>query len=808
MKNVCLLLLIPLWFGAGQPVGAQPQPGLSGYVRDAANGEGLIGASVQVKNRSLGVVTNAYGFFSLASPARTDTLLIQYVGFRPQEIPVTSVTDHEPLQIRLQADSRQLAEVSVKAGQASQSVHNLEMGTTSLSMVSLKAMPTLLGEVDVVRSIQLLPGVTSVGEGATGFNVRGGGVDQNLILLDEAPVYNSSHLMGFFSVFNPDAVKDVKLVKGGIPAQYGGRLSSVLDVRMKEGNTERFEASGGIGTVASRLTLEGPLGKREDEGARGSFLVAGRRSYSDLILGLSGDEQLQKNSVYFYDLSAKLNYRLSSKDRIYGSLYASNDVFRVDFEGKKIDMAWKNQTGTLRWNHLFSNRLFANFTGVYSAYSYQLGIPQEAQGDISLDLPQGIRGAAWTSGIKTYTLKADFTLYANPRNTLTFGGNFLRYRFDPGAVSPTNPSSPVEGVALPAKHSREYALYLDNEQTIGTRWGLQYGIRLSAFDYLGPQQVHEYVDTDEGPKIPVDTRQFGKGDVIRSYYNPEPRLSVRYTINPESSVKLSYNRMAQYIHLISNTTAASPLDNWTPSTNNIKPELADQVATGYFRTLQNRWELSAEVYYKKWQNAIDYRNGAETRLNPDLEADLLYGKGRSYGLEGYLRKQQGRLTGWLSYTLSRSEQQISGISNNQWYAARFDRRHVGSLVGTYALTDRWNLSANFTYSTGVPTTAPNARYEVDGGTIVVPINTGNVRNNFRLPAYHRLDLSASWRSRPRSDRRWRSEWVFAVYNVYARRNPFSIYFEQSDGRNTRQTNAVRLAVLGTLLPSVTYNFRF
>ncbi|CCH52987.1 TonB-dependent receptor [Fibrisoma limi BUZ 3] len=806
-------LLVALFLAqAWHPVAAQSKQTVYGYVRDAANGEGMVGASVRLKSQPTGVTTNPYGYFSLTLPPLADTLIISFIGFQSQSLSVAALKPEQAVQIRLVAVARQMNEVTVQANGTPQNIRSLEMGTVRLDLKTLKTLPTLLGEVDLVRSLQLLPGVTSVGEGATGFNVRGGRVDQNLILLDEAPVYNSSHLMGFFSVVNSDAVKDATLIKGGVPAQYGGRLSSVLDVRMKEGNTERFQAAGGVGTLSSRLAIEGPLGKgnsNQQNTSRGSFLVAGRRSYSDLIIGLSGDEQLRRNSIYFYDLSAKVNYRIGAKDRIYGSLYSSKDVFRVDFQGKKVDMEWMNQTGTLRWNHLFSRRLFANLTGVYSAYTYQLGIPQEAQGDISLDLPKGIRGADWTSGIRTYNLKTDFTFYADYHNTLTFGGSFLRYRFDPGALSPTGNDSPVEGITLPAKHSREYALYVDNEQTAGARWAFRYGLRLSGYDYLGPQRVYDYVAVEKGAKRPANEQTFGSGTVIRSFYNLEPRFSLRYIINDESSIKLSYNRMAQYIHLISNTTAASPLDNWTPSTNNIQPELADQFSAGYFRTLnQKRWDVSAEVYYKRVQNVIDYRNGAETRLNPDLEADLLYGRGRSYGLETYVRKAGGRLTGWLSYTLSRTEQQIDGISNNTWYAANHDRRHVGSAVSTYALSKRWSVSATFTYSTGIATTAPNARYEADGGTIVVPINTDNVRNNFRLPAYHRLDLSATWRGWSKPDRRWRSEWVFGLYNVYARRNPFSIYFEQNDGLNTQQTNAVRLAILGSILPSVTYNFHF
>ncbi len=784
--------LLPTW--------AQNKFTVSGYIRDAANGEGLIGAVVQVKGQTTGTATNEYGFYSLTLPQGQYTLVYQYIGYQNLEKPI-ELASNQKADIQLAGSDVQIQEVVVTDTRPDNNVRSMEMGVSKLEMKTIRSMPALLGEVDVVRSIQLLPGVSTVGEGASGFNVRGGGVDQNLILLDEAPVYNSSHLMGLFSVFNPDAVKDVKLVKGGIPAQYGGRLSSLLDVRMKEGNSKKFALSGGIGTISSRLTAEGPIQKDKS-----SFIISGRRSYADAFLKLSSDENLKNNQLYFYDLSAKMNFRLGPKDRVFVSGYFGKDAFKFadpTGEGGGFQMRWGNKTGTVRWNHLFSDRLFANFTAVYSDYDYLLGVPN------------GSQAFEWTSNIYNYSGKADFSYYVNARNTITFGVQAIRYQFRPGKAIPLGDNSIFNPLELEHQNAMEYAVYLDNEQQLLPQLSVQYGLRFSAYNYMGAHTVYDYVGENNQKKQPVNERTYGKGESISFYTNPEPRFSLRYNVNEHSSVKASYNRMAQYVHLISNTTAASPLDVWSPTTNNIKPELADQVALGYFRNFKdNMFETSAEVFYKTMRNQIDYRDGAEVLLNQQLEGDLLYGDGRAYGLELYVKKNTGQLTGWVSYTLSRSERKIDGINMNaegeaQWYAAKYDRTHILSAVGVYTLNKKWSFSSNFSYTTGVATTFPNARYEVEDGAIIVPHNTEGTRNNYRVPAYHRLDLSATLTPAKNENRRWKSEWVFSVYNAYARRNPFTVFFRQSENEALKtQTEAVRLSIFGSVLPSVTYNFKF
>ncbi len=790
MRRFIFLLLLTLGY---LPVTrAQARFTVSGHIKDASNGEGLIGAIVQLKGQATGATTNEYGFYSLTIPQGDYTLVYSYIGYVTQEKPV-SLQSNQRFDIQLAAESIQMQEIVVTETRPDNNVRSMEMGVSKLEMKTIKAMPALLGEVDVVRSIQLLPGVSTVGEGASGFNVRGGGVDQNLILLDEAPVYNSAHLLGFFSVFNPDAVKDVKLIKGGIPAQYGGRLSSILDVRMKEGNSKEFCTSGGIGTISSRLTLEGPIQKDKS-----SFIVAGRRSYGDLLLKLAPDEDLRSNQLYFYDLSTKVNFTLSPKDRLFVSGYFGNDAFRYkSADGEdSFKMRWGSKTGTIRWNHLFSSRLFANFTGVYSDYDYMLGVPD------------GTNAFEWTSQIFNYSGKADFTYYLNAQNTVTFGGSVIRYRFQPGEAKPLTEKAFFNPFKLDRQHAVEYAAYVENEQNIGSRLGLQYGIRLSAYNFLGSQTVYDYAGEDGKRKTAANVRTYGKGESIATYINPEPRLSLRYTLDSKSSIKASYNRMAQYVHLISNTTAASPLDVWSPTTKNIKPEQADQVALGYFRNFrENMFETSLEVYYKEMRGQIDYIDGAATLLNDRLEADLLYGNGRAYGLELYVKKNTGKLNGWVSYTLSRSERQINGISNNNWYPAKYDRRYNLSVIAIYDLNKRWSFSSIFSYISGVATTFPNSRFEIDGGDIVVPHNSNNSRNNYRVPAYHRLDLSATLQGRKKETRRWQGEWVFSIYNVYAQRNPFTVYFRQNEDDPTK-TEAVRLSVFASMLPSVTYNFKF
>lgn len=785
VKQLTLLMLLLLV--GGKIASAQSKVTISGYVKDKENGEVLFGSTVSVKGQTIAVATNAYGFYSLTLNPGEYTIVYNYLGYE-SSYKVVNLSKNERIDMLLQVKGRALDEVTVSSTKKNENVEEVSMSMNKMDIKEIKSLPALLGEVDVIRSIQTLPGVSTVGEGATGFNVRGGGVDQNLILLDESPVYNSSHLLGFFSVFNPDAVKDITLLKGGIPAQYGGRLSSLLDVRMKDGNANSFHGNGGIGLISSRLTLEGPVQKDKS-----SFIIAGRRTYGDLFLKLSPDEAINNNTAYFYDLSAKYNQTINKNNRIYLSGYFGRDVFKFDDFFK---MSWGNATGTFRWNHLFSEKLFANLSLIYSNYDYSLGVPSGAQ---AFD---------WKSNIINYSPKVDFGYYLNNKHTINFGASTIFYDFNPGTVTPGNDQSIFNAFQLPRQRGNEYAVYIDDEYNVNARLSFKYGIRFSAFDYIGRQTVYDYVGADGVRKTATNGRTYDKGESIAFYPNIEPRFSTKYSLDEFSSLKFSYNRMAQYIHLVSGTTAASPTDVWTPSTNNIKPELADQVALGYFRNFKdNTVEASAEVFYKTMSNQIDYVDGAELLLNKNLEADLIYGDGRAYGIEFFLKKNTGRFTGFTSYTLSKSERKINGINNNEYYDAKYDKTHILSIVGTYEATKRLSLSANFNYSTGVATTFPNSRYEFGG--IVVPHNSDNSRNNYRVPAYHRLDIAATLRNKQKEGKKYSSEWVFSIYNLYARRNAYSVYFRQNtEDPNNLKTEALRLSVFGSILPSVTYNFKF
>ena len=782
-----LLLAPPVASAQTAPPPARPAANanviVSGYLKDAATGEALIGATVFVKALGLGATANEYGFYSLSLPRGTYTLTFTYIGFAAREETLALETSRT-LAVRLQAQGVQTDEVIVTGRAPDQNVRSTETGVARLDSRTIKLVPALLGEADVVRAIQLLPGVSTVGEGATGFNVRGGGIDQNLILLDEAPVYNSSHLFGLFSVFNPDAVKDVKLVKGGIPAAYGGRLSSLLDIRMKDGNSQRLGLTGGIGLISSRLAIEAPIVKD-----KGSFIVAARRSYADVFLKLIPAQK--DNQAYFYDLSLKANYTLGERDRVYVSGYLGRDVFKF---GKLFQNNWGNTTGTVRWNHVFGPRLFLNATALASQYDYSLGVPE------------GSQGFEWNSNIRDYSLKADFEYFRTPQSTLHFGGSATYYTFRPGHLKPNDATSIFRELQLQRQRGTELAAYLDEERNFGPGLAVQYGLRVSMFDNRSTGTFYDYAGERGKQLTPVGAATFTGGAAVASYPNLEPRLSARYALGENSSLKASYNRMVQYIHLISNTTAATPLDMWLPSTRNIKPERADQISLGYFRNLKNNaYETSVEVFGKRLDNQIDYINGANTLLNQNLEADLLYGKGRAYGVEVYAKKNEGRVTGWLSYTLSRSERLVEGINNNAWYANKYDKTHYLSAVGIYNHSARLTFSATFNYSTGVSTTVPDARFVYQG--LVVPNVTGDVRNNYRVPAYHRLDLGATLKNKPREGRRWDGSWTFSIYNVYARRNAYSLFFRQNADAPA-QTEAVRLSIFGTLLPSATYNFSF
>ena len=777
------------------PVFAQEKFTINGTIKDSANGEILIGATVYILEIKNGGITNEYGFYSITLPPATYTMRVSYIGYA--ETFRTIVLDKNIQQsVELISDSEQLEEVVVKAELDQANVQNTEMSTNKLEMKTILKIPSLMGEADVVRSLLLLPGVSTVGEGASGFNVRGGNVGQNLILLDEAPVYNSSHLFGFFSVFNPDAVKDAKLYKGAIPARYGGRLASILDVRMKDGNSKKFETTGGIGSIFSRLTFEGPIIKDKM-----SFIVAARRSYADVLA--KPFVKLLKNggALNFYDLTLKTNYIINRKNRLYLSGYFGKDNFKFD---KAQGFNWGNATSSLRWNHLFNERLFSNLTLIYSKYDYALQFGKDESNHFS-----------WNSSISNFILKPQFTYFINSRNELNFGGEATYYTFEPAnIVGSTNDQ--VLDVSLEKKYNLETAFHLGNSQKLSDVFSVEYGIRFSNFQYFGPGTAYYYNDTIPGiRRAVIGAKKYKSGEAIATYNNLEPRFSFKIQANELSAIKGSYNRMVQYLHLISNTTASNPLDIWTPSSNNIKPQIADQYTLGYFRDLGNsrQYEVSAEVYLKNTQNQIDYINGAEVLVNPYLEGDLLSGLGRAYGVETYFQKKTGRLTGWISYTLGKSELKVDGINNNQWYNTRYNQTHNFKAAAFYDINARWSVAGNFVYLSGTPTTFPTSRVMEQG--ILLPYNANNSRNNVQLPNYHRLDVSFTLQGKQMKNGKKRKNsdyWVFSVYNAYARKNPFSIYFSQSDKRAPQgqaiQSQATQLSIIGTIVPSVSYNFKF
>ena len=758
---------------------------ISGYIKDAANGETIIGANVYIEEIGSGTVSNEYGFYSVNLPAGSYTLIFSYVGFDTQMEKVTIDQDIK-LDMEIGVESQELQEVVISSEAANANVSSTEISVNKLDIGTIKKVPTLLGEVEILRSIQLLPGVSSVGEGATGFNVRGGSIDQNLVLLDEAPVYNSSHLFGFFSVFNPDAVKDVKLYKGGIPARYGGRLSSILDVRMKEGNNKKLAINGGIGAIFSRLSVEAPIIKD-----KASFIIAGRRSYADVLAQPFLSEEAEGSALNFHDLTLKTNWTLGEKDRLFLSGYTGRDNFRF---GDDAGFNWGNATATLRWNHIYNDGLFGNVTAYYSDYDYQLSFGAESNNRFD-----------WDAAIKNYAIKPEFTWFVNPNNQVRFGGQLIIYEFNPGNAIGISEGEALD-LSLENRFAIESALYIENELTPSDRFTVNYGLRLSHFNYVGEGDVFTFdTETPVGQRRTVtSTESFDQWESIQTYANLEPRLSLKFQLNNKESLKATYNRTAQYIHLLSNTAASTPVDIWTPSTNNIRPQISDQVAIGYFlNSADNTLEFSVETYFKRLDNLIDYVDGADLLLNPFIEGDILEGKGRAFGLELFLRKTAGRFTGWASYTLARSERLVEGINNNEWYATRFDQTHNLSLTTFYEASKRLDISASFGIISGTPLTLPTTRIEQQG--FIIPHNIDNARNNFRIPVYHRLDFSATLQGKKNLTRRWQSEWVFSVYNVYGRRNAFSIF--------TRQTSngvkeAVRLSVFGSFIPAVAYNFKF
>ena len=770
---------------------AQEKFTISGIVSDTKNNETLIGVNVIVKGTSVFAITNEYGFYSITLPKGDYELGVSYVSYESIDEKI-SLTQNIKKNFGLTESGEVLEEVIITEKNTT-NTRKAEMSVNKLSISTIKQMPVVLGEVDIIKSILFLPGVTNAGEGQSGFNVRGGGADQNLILLDEATIYNSSHLFGFFSVFNPDAIKDLKLYKGGIPSRFGGRASSVLDIYQKDGNSKGFHMNGGIGLISSRLLAEGPIVKD-----KGSFIVAGRGSYAHLFLKLSNND----NSAYFYDLNTKLNYKINKNNSLYLSGYFGRDVFSLN---ESFVNTYGNSTLNLRWNHLFSDKLFSNLSMIYSDYYYGL----------NLDFV----GFNWDSGIRNYNLKYNFKYYLSDKIKLNYGANANYYEFNPGTIEPSRSDSGINFRQLEKKYAIEPAFYVGLDQKVSEKINIEYGLRYSLFYRLGKFTQNIYANNQPvtyntefeiyEKAAPIGTQYFGSNKTIADYNNFEPRFSIAYELSDNKSVKASYNRMVQYLQLVSNTASPTPLDVWTPSDNFIKPQIADQVAVGYFANLkEDAYSLEIESFYKTIKNRMDYIDGADLIANEAIEQVVLNGEMRSYGLEILFRKNTGKLSGWIAYTLSRSEQKTpgrtpeeSGINNGDWYRSAYDKMHNLAVTGSYKLSKKWNFGANFTLQTGQPVTFPNGQYEYQG--ITVP--SYGLRNEDNLPLYHHLDISATLTPKQSETKKWKGEWVFSIYNLYGRKNAASISFRQN--QDTGNNEALRLSIFG-LVPSVSYNFKF
>ncbi len=748
---------------------------LSGTITDAGTGESLIGASITVKELSgTGVTTNSYGYFSLTLPESKYTFIITYLGYKTIVLPL-NLNENKQMNFKLESDSKQLEDVEITAQRKNHNITSNEIGMEKLDVKEISKIPVLFGEADIMKTLKLTPGIKSAGEGSGGMFVRGGNNSQNLILLDEATVYNADHLLGFFSTFNSDAIKDIQMFKGTAPAEYGGRISSVLDIKMNDGNNQDYHVGGGIGLISSRLNVEGPIVKDKS-----SFLVTARRTYADLFLKLSPDSLINNNQLYFYDLNAKVNYIINDKNRIYLSGYFGRDVFTFQ---ERFGINWGNITGTLRWNHIWNDKLFSNTSLIYSDYDYKVNIMMGA-------------GFSLTSIIKNWNLKHEFQYFANSKNTMIFGFNSIFHTIIPGQLE-TSDDSDINPIVLQEKQAIENGIYFSNVWKPSYNLNINYGLRLSTYHLMGPGDFYSY--NSDGTVS--DTTTYGKNEVVKSYFNLEPRLNIAYILNDRNSFKASYTRNTQNLHLISNSTSSLPTDIWISSSNNVKPEIGDQVSLGYFTNFsKDMFQFSTEIYYRWMQNQIDLKNGANINANDKIEGELLYGKGRAYGLEMLLKKKQGKLTGWIGYTLSRTERLIDGINSNNWYPAKQDITHDFSIVGIYDLNKKWSLSATWVYNTGNAVTFPSGKYLINGNVQYYYTE----RNGYRMPDYHRLDLGATWNLK--KTKKFESSLNFSVYNAYGHKNPFSIDFEQNEEDPTK-TDAV-MTYLFTFVPSITYNFKF
>ena len=791
LKNSIITIFIFFSFSS---VFSQENCTISGVVSDAKNNETIIGVNITITELNTSVSTNEYGFYSITVPKGKYTLVISFVGFQTLEQTI-NLEKSIKSNFKISSNDQVLDEVIISNKKNKINTRSPEMSTNKLSIATIKKMPVIFGEVDIIKSILLLPGVTNAGEGASGFNVRGGGADQNLILLDEATIFNSSHLFGFFSVFNPDAIKDLKLYKGGIPSRFGGRASSVLEIYQKDGNSNKFSMNGGIGLISSRLLAEGPIVKD-----KGSFLVAGHGSYAHLFLKLSEDQK--DNVAYFYDLNTKVSYKFNANNNLHLSGYFGRDVFGIS---NSFTNTYGNSVFNLRWNHLFSDKLFSNLSLIYSDYYYGLNIDSF--------------GFQWDSNIKNYNFKYDFKNYVSDKLKLNYGVSAIYYNFNPGTLNPSEPNSGINFLQLDKKNAFEPAVYIGSEQKISKNFEIALGLRGSLFYRLGASEIDIYQDNlpvaynsnlqiySEGTSI--DKKSYSKNETIKMFSNLEPRFSASYSLSDNKSIKVSYNRMVQYLQLISNTSSPTPLDVWTPSDSFIKPQIADQVAAGYFVNFkEDKYSLEIESFYKKVQNRIDYIDGANLVANNNIERIVLNGQLRAYGLEMLLRKNKGNFTGWIAYTLSKSEQQTPGRTANEvginygkWYSSAYDKLHNLAITASYKLNEKWSFGSNFILQTGQPTTYPNGQYTFAG----LSVPSYSQRNANRLPGYNHLDISATLTSRKNKTRKWQSEWVFSIYNLYNRKNAAAINFSQNI--DTGQNEAVKTSIFG-IVPGVSYNFKF
>lgn len=763
---------------------------LSGTISEEATGETMLNVTVNIIELKTGTITNEYGYYSITLPSGIYTVQYSSIGYATIERTI-SLDQNIKLDLSMIEQGEALDAIIITADIEKMSTKSPQMSVNALSIETIKKIPVVLGETDLIKALTLLPGVSNAGEGAAGFNVRGGAADQNLVLLDEATLYGSDHLFGFFSVFNPDAIKDLKLYKGGIPARYGGRISSVLDIYQRDGNKKEFSGTGGIGIVASRLLFEGPIIKE-----KASFLIGGRSSYAHLFLPLFNVD----NVAYFYDLNAKVSFNLNDNNRLYMSSYFGRDVFNVN---NLFGNTFGNSFVNVRWNHLFNEKWFSNASIIYSDYSYGL----------ELEFVE----FTFDSGITNMNAKYDLTHFVNDKVKMKYGINSIYYEFDPGRITPSTSTSGINDRQLTKKYAWENGVYADGEFVISDNININAGLRISSFNRLGQESLNRYDNNQallynedlgvyEGA-APSGSFSSSRGETLKSFVNLEPRFSMAYSINDNTSIKASYQRINQYIHLISNTNAPTPFDLYVPSGTFIKPQKGDQVAAGFFKNIGN-YSIETEAFYKTVKNRLDYIDGADLIANDAVEQILLEGEARAYGLEFLLRKNEGKLQGWIAYTLSRSEQRTPGrtalepgINNGEWYSAAWDKTHDLTVTANYELNRKWDLGANFTLQTGQPITYPNGQYEFDG--LFIP--TFESRNSSRLPIVHRLDFSATYTPQPNKKKGWQSSWVFSLYNAYNRRNAVSITFGENE--DTNRNEATRLAIFG-VIPAITYNFNF